>query len=123
SGRLRLLATCSSATATARSAGVAASAGPPARPTRPTSASVAAAHARCGLLTSLPRILVHPVAAVVRRREEGEIRREPLVVDVHAVPDPVVDVVLPAGHAVDDVGHVVVRTAPVRDARAIRRCV
>src|SRR5207253_6186046 len=90
---------------------------------KPASASVTAA--RAGLrsarrgVTSLARVLVNAVATVVRRREEREVRRDALVVQVHAVADAVVDVVLAPDHAHDQVRHVVVRPAAVREAGGI----
>src|SRR5206468_11192512 len=86
---------------------------------KPASSVIAA---RAGLrsarrrVTSLARVLVNAVATVVRRREEREVRRDALVVQVHAVAYMGVDVVLAPGHAHDQVRHVVVRPAAVREA-------
>src|SRR5438128_4126095 len=98
SGRSRSRLTRPSAAATAWSAGV----GPAAmaRAGRTPTSTSAAAGARAGFrrarrgVTSLARVPVNPVAAVVGRRQEGEVRRDALVVQVHAVADVVVDVVL-----------------------------
>src|SRR5438552_19184512 len=85
---------------------------------KPTSAS-AAAGGRRGFetVTSLPGVLVNPVAAVVGRRQEGEVRRDARVVQVHAVADMVVVVVLAHGRGHDPSCPDIVLRLTIRIAR------